>query len=175
MLLSWQNFYHRVHVSLFIPAFSLSFCFCCFCCFVWPRVLPSAWKTWLIGVLGWNEISGLEIITKPNETTISFTGSNQTFTWNFNLAHFGGEIKATDSHLCSLEKRRRKYFRLPLGNSYSRIKWKRISENIYRGLNHKAFTVGGRLGPWLCGFPTSERSIKRFFRLWDQVLHWSLP
>lgn len=33
----------------------------------------------------WNEISGLEIITEPNETTISFTGSNQTFTWNFNL------------------------------------------------------------------------------------------
>ena len=85
MLLSWQNFYHRVHVSLFISAFSLSFCFCCFCCFVWRRVLPSAWKTWLIGVLGWNEISGLEIITEPNETTISFTGSNQTFTWNFNL------------------------------------------------------------------------------------------
>ena len=83
-----------------------------FVCFVWfyffvlyVSVLNnvfdiiSLWHTW-INVLGWNEISGLQMITQPNKTIVSFIGSNQTFVWNFVLTEEekAKELKVTFGH-----------------------------------------------------------------------------
>ncbi|PFX22131.1 Hemicentin-2 [Stylophora pistillata] len=56
--------------------------------------------TALLSMSCWKEISGLQMITQPNKTTISFIGSNQTFAWNFILTEEdkAKELKVTFAH-----------------------------------------------------------------------------
>lgn len=107
MLLSWQRFSSREGISFSIldfPSARAFSSFLLFTCFVWLYLYlfvlsvsglnddfnfmlkpSSELSHTLNNFLGWKEISGLQMITQPNKTIVSFIGSNQTFTWNFIL------------------------------------------------------------------------------------------